>query len=65
MCRLDLDSALQRLSLLLRSCNRLLAHNASTPMAFLIFVSVSIALFDGGEKFGEFRFVFRADFGKG
>jgi len=59
---LDLDSTLQCLPLLLRPCNSLLAHDASTPVALSLLVLLRVALLDRRDQLRKLRLVFAADF---
>ena len=58
MSTLDLDSALQRFTLLLRPCNGLLPHDTSAPVAFSFLVLVRVAFLDGRDKLRELGLVF-------
>ena len=49
MPTLDLDSAVQRLTLLLRPGDSLLPHDTSAPMTFGFLVLVRVAFLDGGD----------------
>ena len=65
MKALNLDSLLNSFPLLLRTCNRLLAHDATTPVTLRLLVFIRVAFFDGGDELGEFGLVFGFDFCEG
>lgn len=61
---LDLDRTIQRLPLLLRPSNRLLSHDASTPMTLSLLVLVCISLLDCGNELRQFGLVFPTNLSK-
>ena len=64
MPTLDLDSAVQSLTLLLRPGDSLLPHDTSAPMTFGFLVLVRVAFLDGRDELRELGLVFRANFGE-
>jgi hypothetical protein len=63
--RLDLDSTLQRLAVLLRASIGFCAHNTTTPVPIGLGVLLCVSLLDRADELGELRLVFSAHFGKG
>lgn len=61
---LDLDSALESLPPLLHACVGLGSHDTSTPVADGLGVLLEVAVFDGGDEFGELALVLGADLGE-
>jgi hypothetical protein len=61
---LDLDGALDGLSLLVLSSNGLGTHDTTAPVATALFVLAGIAIVDGGDKFAELGLVLALDLGE-
>jgi len=61
---LDLDGALDGLSLLLLSGNGLGAHDATTPVATALLVLAGVAVVDGGDELAKLGLVLALDLGE-
>jgi hypothetical protein len=62
---LDLDGALDGLSLLLLARLGLDTHDTTTPVAAVLLVLAGVAVVDGRDKLAQLGFVFTLDFGDG
>lgn len=59
--RLDFNSSLKSLSLLLLASNGLSTHDTTTPVAPVLLILITITLLNGGDQFSKLRLVLRAD----